>query len=95
MARFYDGKNDTGTETIIDKFNILFQSRELYEDYNKRIKDILSQSDRKNKTFGQAGGATNEYFTGLAPNLSSVYLGYFLTHLRRRMAENKMPETYD
>ena len=93
LARFYKGHD--GGESSIDKFNILFQSRAIYEDYNKRIKEILSSEGRANKTFGTKSGATHEEFTGLAPNLSSVFLSYFITHFRRRLTTNKIPTTYE
>ena len=96
LNQFYKNQGGVGAESIIDKFNILFQSRAIYEDYNKRIKQILDQKqNQKNVTFGEKNGATHEMFTGLAPNLSSVFLSYFITHFRRRLVTNKMPTTYD
>lgn len=90
LEQFYkdDGR---GAASPIDKFNIMFQSRELYEEQNKRIKEILeSRQFSANKT----QGATHEYFTGLAPNLSSVFVSYFVTHFRRRLTTNKVPTSY-
>lgn len=90
LDQFYkdDGR---GAASSIDKFNIMFQSRELYEEQNKRIKEILeSRQFSANKT----QGATHEYFTGLAPNLSSVFVSYFVTHFRRRLTTNKVPTSY-
>ena len=81
---------------MIDKFNIMFQSRKIYEEQNKRIKEILNKrQEEENKTYGQKRGATHEKFTGTAPNMSSVFLDYFITHFRRRLNTNKVPTTYE
>ena len=94
LDQFY--KDDGhGADSPIDKFNIMFQSREIYEEQNKRIKEILdSRQFDPNKTYTDANGATHEYFTGLAPNLSAVFMSYFITHFRRRLTSNKVPTTY-
>ena len=94
LDQFY--KDDGhGADSPIDKFNIMFQSREIYEEQNKRIKEILdSRQFNPNKTYTDANGATHEYFTGLAPNLSAVFMSYFVTHFRRRLTSNKVPTTY-
>lgn len=86
LDQFYKGDG----ESSIDKFNIMFQSRKIYEEQNRRIKEILdTRQFDPNKTYG----ATHEYFTGLAPNLSAVFLSYFITHFRRRLVSNKVPTT--
>ena len=94
LDQFYRDDGKGANESMIDKFNIMFQSRAIYEDYNRRIKEILDiRQNQQNKTYTDANGATHEYFTGLAPNLSSVFLDYFITHFRRRLTSNKVPTT--
>lgn len=94
LNQFYRDDGKGANESMIDKFNIMFQSRAIYEDYNKRIKEILdTRQNQQNKTYTDANGATHEYFTGLAPNLSAVFLDYFITHFRRRLTSNKVPTT--
>lgn len=61
-----------------EKFNYLFQSREMYVKLNKRIKNILEVLQfQKNETFGKSKTTTHEYFTGMAPNLSTFFASYF------------------
>lgn len=70
LSKFYkDGKQG---ESEIDMFNNLLQSRELYKKFNERIKNILTTKQfQENKD-----QSTHKYYTGMAPNLSSVFAGY-------------------
>lgn len=96
LDQFYKDDGKGANDSMIDKFNIMFQSRKIYEEQYKRIKDILDNRQyTENKTFGERKGATHEKFTGTAPNLSAVFLDYFITHFRRRLTTNKVPTTYD
>lgn len=95
LDQFYKDDGKGANDSTIDKFNIMFQSRKLYEEQNKRIKEILDKRQfDPNKTYTDARGATHEYFTGLAPNLSAVFTSYFVTHFRRRLTTNKVPTSY-
>ena len=95
LKQFYKDDGKGGNESNIDKFNIMFQSRKIYEEQNKRIKEILDKRQfDPNKTYMDAHGATHEYFTGLAPNLSAVFTSYFVTHFRRRLTTNQVPTSY-
>lgn len=95
LNQFYRDDGKGSADSMIDKFNIMFQSRELYEEQNRRIKEILDTKQYDpNKTYMDAHGATHEYFTGLAPNLSAVFTSYFVTHFRRRLTTNKVPTSY-
>ena len=80
LKKFY--RNGTSGESEIDMFNNLFLSREIYQKYNERIKDIL-----QNKQFQEnKDQSSNKYFRGLAPNLSSVFAGYLKTHLAAELS---------
>lgn len=71
LQEFYTDNNTE--DSHIDKFNVLFQSREQYKALNKRIKDILS-----NKQFQEnKDQSKHKYFTGMAPNISSIFTSYF------------------
>ena len=95
LNQFYKDDGKGANDSAIDKFNIMFQSRKLYEEQNKRIKEILDKRQfDPNKTYTDARGATHKYFTGLAPNLSTVFTSYFVTHFRRRLTTNKVPTSY-
>lgn len=96
LNQFYHDDGKGSADSMIDKFNIMFQSRKIYEEQNKRIKEILNKRQQEeNKTYGQKHGATHEKFTGTAPNMSSIFLDYFITHFRRRLTTNKVPTTYE
>ena len=87
LDKFYISQN-SNNESITDKFNILFQSRDLYARVNDRIKTILnSRQYQKNKTFGKKGGATHENYTGMAPNLSTLFASYLDTELQGPLQE--------
>lgn len=80
LAKFYKGTN---TSSRIQQFNELFQSKERYEEYNRRIHDILNNKQlQKNKDQSK-----HEYYTGMAPNLMSVFTSYFNTHFARLLSE--------
>lgn len=80
LAKFYRGTN---TSSRIQQFNELFQSKERYEEYNRRIHDILNNKQlQKNKDQSK-----HEYYTGMAPNLMSVFTSYFNTHFARLLSE--------
>lgn len=80
LAKFYRGTN---TSSRIQQFNELFQSKERYEEYNRRIHDILNNKQlQKNKDQSK-----HEYYTGMAPNLMSVFISYFNTHFARLLSE--------
>ena len=82
LNKFYKGKAGQG-ESHIDKFNILFQSREQYQTFNNRINDILT-----NKQFQEnKDKSRNEFYTGMAPNLASVFASYFEKHFNALIYE--------
>lgn len=82
LNKFYTGPT-LSNESIIDKFNILFQGRNIYTRVNERIKTILNNRQfQKNKTYGKKGGATHENYTGMAPNLSTLFASYLETALQ-------------
>ena len=87
LDKFYTGP-ELKNESITDKFNILFQGRDIYARVNDRIKTILSTRQyQKNKTYGKKGGATHENYTGMAPNLSALFASYLETALQGPMQE--------
>ena len=45
ISKFYP--DDNKNLSLTDKFNILFQSKDLYEKFNERIKDILSKEQEQ------------------------------------------------
>lgn len=82
LNKFYTGPT-LSNESITDKFNILFQGRSIYTRVNERIKTILNNRQfQKNKTYGKKGGATHENYTGMAPNLSTLFASYLETALQ-------------
>ena len=88
LTKFYQ-QDDNLSHT--DKFNVLFQSKDLYNEFNSRIKYILETKQfQENKTYGQPGGAKHKYYTGLAPNLSSVFMDYFMRHFE----QTALPDFY-
>lgn len=81
LSKFYRSNNSN--ESHIEKFNNLFQSREMYIKFNDRIQNILnSKQYQKNKD-----QSANEYYTGMAPNLSSVFITYFDKHFQTQLYE--------
>ena len=85
LDKFYTGPG-LKNESITDKFNILFQGRDIYARVNDRIKTILdTRQYQKNKTYGKRGGATHENYTGMAPNLSTLFASYLETALQGPM----------
>ena len=79
ISKFYP-ENDKSL-SLTDKFNILFQSKDLYDKFNNRIKNILDvKQKQKNKS-----QKDNEYFTGRAPNLSSFFATYFEKHFNEEI----------
>lgn len=79
LQEFYT--EGAANDSHIDKFNILFQSREQYEALNKRIKDILNNKQyQENKDQSR-----HKYFTGMAPNLSSLFTSYFQTAFKTQL----------
>lgn len=106
LAKFYKVSGTAfQNESRTDKFNILFQSRDLYNEFNSKIKNILNNKQfQKNKTYGKSSKTTHENYTGLAPNLSAVFITYFMDDFekvtlpnvyKQIKAETPVPEIED
>lgn len=74
-----------------DQFNILFQSKDIYEKINERISNTLtSKQNQKNKT-----SKKHEYYTGMAPNLNALFASYLETSLSAAMSRVREKITAD
>ena len=90
LSKFYTLESLQGA-TITDKFNLLFQSKANYDAINKRLKYIIStKQNEKNKT-----SKKHEYYTGMAPNLSSLFASYLETSLSTAMSKAREKITAD
>ena len=74
-----------------DQFNILFQSKDIYEKINERISNTLKvKQNQKNKT-----SKKHEYYTGMAPNLNALFASYLETSLSAAMSRVREKITAD
>ena len=78
LQQFYTKFNKVEKgESIIDQFNNLFQSRELYQEFNERLKTALNTSKKSVAKEDQKTGP------GMAPNFYSVFTSYFMNKLEQ------------